>query len=373
MGELVLIAGAPRSGTTLLSNLLDSHPDFFVFPMEHGVFETFHNHADKEVFRKAFVVDRQFGSQATLGNAEAYRIYSDKVQRVLHRGWNLKVDTEAFQTEYVSQMAAQPIELSKIFHALAKALAASSDYYRERMKIAKYFVFKQPFHTELYFNKSREQLSATWLHVIRNVLSRYCSAKSRRIRAADGSLRTTRLINRLPANIGHCEIGILSHWMARQNTAACAKYHVVDYEQLTGPARQDYLSSVLTHLGAKSQDLLPTEAGQSVPPNSSSQSADIGPITYDQVTNSAERASTAYFLSCVAPQLPSLGLEKSPFSRAIAYWWLRFKHERWRDYGLRLALSYPYFRKIRSYDCEARLSDILLRMKSRSFQVSGET
>jgi hypothetical protein len=37
----VFIGGAPRSGTTLLSNLLDGHPEVLVFPKEHSTLERY--------------------------------------------------------------------------------------------------------------------------------------------------------------------------------------------------------------------------------------------------------------------------------------------------------------------------------------------
>lgn len=376
VGKLVFIGGAPRSGTTLLSNMLDSHPDFLVFPMEHAVFETYFNCPDKNVFHSKFITDRALGQQAILGNSEAYQAYEQKVRRVLKRDWLLQIDSGLFRKEYESSISQRSISLQSVFLALMGALCKSSEYHRDKLATAKFWVFKQPFYTELYCDRARKELEATFLHVVRDVLSRYSSAKARRIRTVEGKIKNSSLINRRPANLGHCEVSIISHWLAHRNSEHFDNYHTVDFGNLRGPDRQEYAADLLLRLGTFESELHPKEAGRPVLPNSSfqDQNRPANDLTaYEQLTNRAERAVNSYFLSCVSSQLPWLGFKKFSMVKALSYWWLRFKYEGWRDYCIRIALSFQLLRQIRHYDCEKRLADILRRVKSKQFAISGET
>ena len=77
--KFLFIAGAPRSVTTLLANLLDNHPQCLVFPFEHSTIERFYwNHDNLDYFNKDFIDDRTSGQQSILADKVKIEEYKKK-------------------------------------------------------------------------------------------------------------------------------------------------------------------------------------------------------------------------------------------------------------------------------------------------------
>ncbi len=371
--EILLIGGAPRSGTTLISNLLESHHDFFVFPLEHGVLETYYNTTDLEVFRERFITERIFGQQTIFSSESNFQTYADKVRKILGRDFEIKVDYSAYTRAYKEYMATCQVTLDNIFRALAFSLIKSSDYYKRCAVRAQYIVFKQPFYTEFYCAQVMESNSqAKFVCIYRDLYDRYCSAKSRQLREGGGGF--SRRINKLPSNLGSCEISLISRYLIESNAINNDNFYAISYESLVSDPESTELNSVIESLGCQNCPLSQMEFGQPVSSNSSA-GRGVGSkrkATYHNITSKNERTVNAFFINRVSDAgLSQFEGEKISFFRFILAWVFKFSGETNRDFFIRIVLTPIYLKKIFGYDLSHEVLKIQSRIRKGTFGVSG--
>ncbi len=100
--KFLFIGGAPRSGTTLLMNLLDSHPDLLVFPFEHSTIERYFWNKDniQHYALNEFISKRQEGQQTILANKDFLNQYYQKIKKEYNKDFSLDINPEVFFKTY---------------------------------------------------------------------------------------------------------------------------------------------------------------------------------------------------------------------------------------------------------------------------------
>lgn len=375
--RILLIGGAPRSGTTMLLSLLDSHPEVLAFPLEHGVLETFYGGFDKSVFLGEFIKNSYYGQQAFLSSADSFEAYSTRIKRILGLDVQLEIDTDAFRNAYLQHITQEQITLERIFHALIFALCRSSDYYQKKIRDAKYLVFKRPFYTELYAARAASDIDGlSVIHIVRDVYERYSSAKARRVNSTDGRVVDSRRINKLPSALGHCEISIVSSWLAENAPSMLDSYFVLAYRELSNDNNCASLRALLRKLCLNDRKLVPMSAGERVQPNTSyvfDSKKMAKKDRYFAISNSSERVIVDMFLATVAGNISCIDVVRPTLLRFLVAWVLRMRNESWRDYRIRIALSPYYIYRIFRYNPKDEVAKIPDKFIKRNFSVSGET
>jgi len=219
--DLLFIAGAPRSGTTLLLNQFDSHPEFACFPLEHKTIEKYFWNVDGiETYAKGdFINKKGEGQQVILANEDYISQYAERMMKIYGKIFTLDIDTVAFKKNYLYYLEEEGVSLNNMFHALGYALICSNDFTRSKYTTLKYLVFKQPFYTELFAVEVFRLIpNSKFIHVIRDPLSRYISAKTRRLKESPSNKLNH--INRLNYIEGHAIVDISTRVLARDNTKA---------------------------------------------------------------------------------------------------------------------------------------------------------
>ncbi|NNE36395.1 MAG: hypothetical protein HKN13_14255, partial [Rhodothermales bacterium] len=148
--QYLFIAGASRSGTTLLMNLLDGHPDLVVFPMEHRVFPGFFRTPPENrpaYFHGSFIEDRAAGQQSILASKALHDKYRERMERELGIDFFLDVDHEKFLETYRKTLGPSQPTLRAVLDSLMVALLSSSRAVPKTADSFRYAVFKDPFTT----------------------------------------------------------------------------------------------------------------------------------------------------------------------------------------------------------------------------------
>ncbi len=233
--KYVFLGGAARSGTTLLCNLLDNHPEVLVFPMEHGVFESYYIWAkDKEkFFRDTFINQRWAGQQAILFNENNLFDYKRKMQLEYEMKFELDVSPNIFKQTYLDYLNGKKVTLRNVFDALTLSLISSSSYAINKAQSIKLVVFKRPSATEFFCQEINKEIpESIFLHIIRDMKSRYTSAKNRRL--FNAHLRNKKLthINRKPFVFGHVLVDFSSRYQLNKNQSLMENYLTVDFETM---------------------------------------------------------------------------------------------------------------------------------------------
>lgn len=233
----VFIAGAPRSGTTLLSNLLDNHPELIVFPMEHSTLEHyFWPLSNNDVlFHKEFISNRKYGQQSVLADEARYAKYQAKILSEFGNSFELDVNCDEFYRSYIAYIERYGHHLLDVFRALIYALAKSNEYILSKVEHARYMVFKQPFYTELFAQKTFECIpNSRFIHISRDVTSRYVSAKMRRLKMAKANgYKGLSQINGFDFILGHCMVDLSSEALRMENESIIGNAHqTIEYDEL---------------------------------------------------------------------------------------------------------------------------------------------
>lgn len=289
--QMLFIAGAPRSGTTLLCNLLDGLDGMLVFPTEHATLEQFHwNNANKEsYFRSEFLSNRREGQQVILSNRDVHDEKLAAMSSEFGKKFELEVDTKKFRSAYLEELGEQNATRKNVLIALSRALSESNEYAAASYPTAKWLCFKQPFFTELFAaDVATEIEDCKFLQIIRNPQARYCSAKARRMRQKAATSSKLGPINRLSYVEGHSFFDVASRRLAKQNLQAIGRdrYKTIQFEQLV-ESPQKVLAEILSWLSLEevsSVGCIPTRLGQP----SDSRSSHEGAIKVDSAAT--ERA-----------------------------------------------------------------------------------
>ncbi|MBT8400278.1 MAG: sulfotransferase [Rhodothermia bacterium] len=346
--QYLFIAGASRSGTTLLMNLLDGHPDLVVFPMEHRVFPGFFRTPPENrpaYFHGSFIEDRAAGQQSILASKALHDKYRERMERELGIDFFLDVDHEKFLETYRKTLGPSQPTLRAVLDSLMVALLSSSRAVPKTADSFRYAVFKDPFTTEFFAQETAKELpKSRFIHIIRNPYARYCSVKRRNIRTA--RLTQRRFVKRVYYRdfvTGLAEESIASLGSAIDNRdsigedryrlilfedlvaepdsvmrAACAWLEVPFHDNLTSPSK----------LGSR------MESGSSFAPVSGvdSEASSRWIRHFESMTSSSERdAYNRYMAASDFAELYQL-IPPESSEQSVLKWLIPYRNERVRDY-----------------------------------------
>ena len=322
--RFVFIAGAPRSGTTLLGSLLDDHPNLLGFRTEHSTIERFfqNQHRIDSYARTDFINVRKEGQQTLLANQDFLKQKQEAINAEYGKSIDLshEFDTQTFKSSYVEYLEGKTIDLETMLKALACAQTAACSYSKQHFsKETKYFIFKQPFYTELFAQKVAEKIpNARFIHILREPIARYTSAKTRRIKQCELKKKRLGPINRMSYVTGHTAIDIATRRLAENNSQQLgqANYKTLHFEQLVETPLKA-VESILTWLDLDSDrfQIRPTRQGQSKEAGSVLTNSNKVESTtsnrlakYHQITGWNERKIHKFLLESYIEQKPTSAL-----------------------------------------------------------------
>lgn len=233
----IFIGGAPRSGTSLLVKLFDWHPEVLVFPSELGIIKKYWQcpeHERESYFLERFL-HRSQGKQAQFVDAD----YLEAETRRLAREFGVKrvfsINTSMFLSTYQKVVCQHDGPLiGRIYKGLGAGILKSNLQAKERYGNPKWFLFKQPYQTELYAQDIGRLLpDCKFIHIFRSPVAQYVSAKIRHTRRRLG-LKTCGAKYGVDFATGNCMQWISSKHLAQNNLQALGKdrYRIVSYEKL---------------------------------------------------------------------------------------------------------------------------------------------
>ncbi|MCB2100422.1 MAG: sulfotransferase [Rhodobacterales bacterium] len=185
----VFICGAPRSGTTLIRNLLDSHPELTIFPSEiQGLREMnrmarFGQDAVESYFRRETLFRDLAKYHDPFDDPEGQmnRSYESSFGNVLEG--EAAVDGPAFVAEYLRRIDAGPVDYRGYLTAVAGAYLSALK--APPPSTLKRFVFKRPLDFDCAAVTLKRQFpDARFIHILRDPRTRYATVKFSRIRRA---------------------------------------------------------------------------------------------------------------------------------------------------------------------------------------------
>lgn len=250
MQKICFICGASRSGTTLLTNLLDGHPDNFMLPWEVRILEYWNYHKSNHSLERFFRRDYLNTSDVLFFIDDSIRQEHEKYMR---ERYSIKqyftgrlISKEDFIEEYRKTLSECGLSLQGVYRALFRA-ALLSDEDGEKRKV---IVEKRPFDNEICAMLLADTFpDATFIHIIRDPRTRYISAKMRRVYRKFGILPAyARRLNGKDFATAHSEISMTSLELARLNRNVLGrKYHIVSYENLVrNPGKE--MRAIADHL-----------------------------------------------------------------------------------------------------------------------------
>ena len=259
--SILLIGGAPRSGTTLLLNQLDGHPEILGFPMEHKTIENFFwNESDIEHYAKTdFITKKRQGQQSILANQKLIDAYAERMQLIYQKEFVLQLNTETFKAKYLEFLNREGVSLKNMLYALGYALISSNDFAFAKLETLRYLAFKQPFFTELFAENVKNHIpDVKIIHMLRDPLSRYISAKARRVKESKLGGRRLNHINGVNYVEGHTAVDITTRILAEANMHRYTEvsYNVLSFEIVMRDTKRAF-NELYTWLGvAKDQSFL---------------------------------------------------------------------------------------------------------------------
>ena len=182
---LVLIGGAPRSGTSMLVRALDSHPRVLMFPVEAGLIQRLALGGEPA---------EQSGKDLAFTDSDRLLGLADRVERMCGAAAEAvakqyrEVDTARFKRVLLelTEQPAGPPGLEAL-RALGRAWLEASPHLRDRYGNTKglLLAFKMPLYSE--WLAAGHAGSVHCLGLMRDPVDRYASSKARRLSA--GKLR----------------------------------------------------------------------------------------------------------------------------------------------------------------------------------------
>ena len=375
---IVFIGGAPRSGTTLLCNLLDGHKGLLAFPTEHSTIErsVWNRHRLESYAREEFISGRGEGQQVMLANSHLYEEKQVAFEAEFRRKIELDVDRQSFHAAYLEALENKQANLENILAALAIALSQSNSFAAKAYEHARWLCFKQPFFTELFASETAKLIPGSkFIHILRDPIARYTSAKTRHVKQAKIAGRRLGPINRLSYAEGHTLIDVASHRLSQQNqeTIGADRYKLIRFEDLA-TAPQETISGILTWLGLEADDshtMKPTRLGQSA-------NARSNISTGNQIDSSATLRSgqyhdlTSWNERLIHSALLNLLLNRSQTPNAVAMlaaYLTPLPNASWKCYAGQMQGLIRWFRG----DYETAMATFLDKAKAGKASVSGAT
>jgi len=254
----VFICGAPRSGTTLLSNLLDGHSELLVLPSETHILQYFKAYQG-EARKTFFLRDYLDSDDILLLTSPSYREVVNRYETTMYgagAAWDLSdIDGETFRKNYISFLKAHKISLEAVYQAVALSLFNSCALY-DKSKYPRSFVEKRPLDNEISAITLKEHFpKARFIHILRDPRTRYASVKRRRLANIKG-IKFCPHLNKRDFVRGHAEISMLSFTLAKRNkTLLGDDYLVIKYEDLTSQP-DETMKTVASFLAVPWEDML---------------------------------------------------------------------------------------------------------------------
>jgi hypothetical protein len=349
--KFLFIGGAPRSGTTLLVNLLDSHPELICFPTEHSTIEKYFWNKEnlKEYFLNDFIKKRREGQQTILASKEFLEDYSLKIKREYYKDHLLDIDTSAFQSAYLNFLKTKQIELKEILFALCEGLLHSNSYSKSKLSTAKYIVFKQPYFTDLFAKEVSQILpDCKFINVRRDPIARYASAKKRRLAKSILKNKTYPHINGVNFVRAHSEVDISTFYLSERNKINLGSeiYTIVKYEEIIKNPEKEFLHLFKwLNLSVSPSYKTPTILGNKVLAGSAfvenegiDKNATDRMKEYFKITSWNERILHKYYLG-----MGNLNNEGTNFLLAFLSYLLPFKHEPLNHFIYKYIKIYEFF------------------------------
>jgi len=258
MQNNAFICGAPRSGTTLLANLLDGHPDIFMLPWETHILQYWNFHKNNNSLERFFMRDYLNTIDVAVFINKVAREQQDKA---IHSTYGVKdyfkfklKNRDAFIKQYKSTIKdnCSGITLKIIYEALFNALLQFENN-KEKLVIE-----KRPLDNEMCAISLHETFpNAKFVHIIRDPRTRYISAKMRRVYRKLGIFpKWGNRFNDKDFSTFHSEISMVSLELARLNKEIIGeKYHIVKYEELLMNPEKE-IKKIAHHLCVEYNDTL---------------------------------------------------------------------------------------------------------------------
>ena len=377
--NFLFIGGAPRSGTTLVHNLLDDHPNILCFPFEHSTFENFFWHGpNRNYFENDFIKNRLEGQQSISASQIELDKYSQKILKEYKKVFTIDINPDNFLIGYQNYLKSKEITLQNILAGMAEGLIKGNKYAQDKKEIIKWVVFKQPYYTELLARKINNEIpNAKFIQMNRQPISRYTSAKKRRLTQAQDRGKRLSHINWVSFVEGHCEVGESSYQLGKSNSSLLGgqTYKNIDYEDLvTNP--KDVISTCLKwiRLDEHKNMCQVTRLGEPVIAGSlfqSSTTVDSSGVDrsdeFRKITNWSERIVFDHLLYQTSQ---TRGGVKRPFILILVGSLIPFKKSSFKNYFFQLVLFFRLFYVAFDKSLITRLPFGLL---SKKLTVSGAT
>jgi Sulfotransferase family len=250
MNNFAFICGAPRSGTTLLANLLDSHDDVFLLPIETEILQYWNYHKTNNSLERFFLRDFLntsdvlfFIDRATREQHEIYMRTRYKVKKFFQ--FNI-IDKDIFIKTYLENINNIGLSLKGVYTAFFKAAMLLNKNNNDK----KLLIEKRPLDNEMGAILLRDAFpDSKFLHIVRDPRTRYISSKMRRL------YRPQRIFPRYTHNFNGenfakviSEISMTSLMLAKLNKDVIGKdYEIVRFEDLLKNSEKE-MKKVAGHL-----------------------------------------------------------------------------------------------------------------------------
>ncbi len=307
--KFLFIGGAPRSGTTLLVNLLDSHPGLLIFPFEHATIERYFWNKDhiQEYALNDFIFNRKEGQQTIPANKELLNQYYQKIKKEYNKDFLLDINSNSFAEAYIKYIKNHEVNLKEILTALVEGLVHSNSFVQSKYLGIKYFVFKQPYYTDLFAQEVKKIIpDAKFIHINRDPFARYASAKKRGVTISKLKNKKLAPINRVNFVEAHSEVDISSYFLAQENWKKLGcNYKIVSYEKMLQDS-SEFFRDIFSWLSVDQSQcyLKPTLLGKAafagstfVQKEGTDKTATDRKLEYLQLTSWNERVLHKYYLT----------------------------------------------------------------------------
>ncbi len=354
---LLFIAGARRSGTSMLRHLLENNGHVLQYPFENSVMKGFYSGRHKKFenyYEGAFINDRREGQQTIMANKDIFDKYNQKLSGEFGYKMNVKVDCDRYKSSYLEYIRNHELNIQNIHYGLFKGLIDSNDYTQKNYTRESYLLFKTPESNEVFAQQTFKDFpNSKFIHIIRHPYDTYCSIKSRRqyhYRKYNNLKPTSTVIgskeNGTDFLTGFSEYGIMSVDMALKNQAAIGpeNYFILLYEDLLSEPEKT-MKQVADFLKIPFSDafLRPTLMGEAHKSGSHQnkntevlvKKTNFDHKRYQEITSENERRLHDYYLSFSKYDSFYKDLRATKKNQFMN--WLRpYKHEAFKHYAWRL-------------------------------------
>ncbi|MCH6257907.1 sulfotransferase [Puniceicoccaceae bacterium K14] len=368
LDQPIFICGAPRSGTTLLSNLLDGHDELLCYPYEPLITEKYFYWQNTNPSYTSTYFSRDYIHSFDIKSIICSEYIKWRGELACRRfGKSAKVLThpnlsEATEKEFSFILSKSiqdrknddgSIPLNQVVRSLILAYHGLESPTIE----PKYFVSKRPLVNEFAALKLKDEFPrARFIHILRDPRTRYLSAKMRDVKKYPMGLKFASSINGLDFATHRSRVSMTSFMLAEQNKRILGDdYVIVRYEDLAS-RREETMAMICNSLGINLSNKMEeqTEFGIKIEAKSSFKKSirlneDISSDRlkrYIENTSEHERHIIAYYSAKSARKFgyDIQSAEGKPFS----YHLKRLKFENPKDYinnrlrSMRQAGSMPF-------------------------------